>query len=54
MSLQPTHIGNFLEASGLQLNVKPVLLNDAAFCVLENAYVYRGRVIKRQGLKFFG
>ena len=35
--------------SGLRLNVRPWLIPDTAFEVLENAYVYRGRVRKRVG-----
>ena len=44
--------GRFLVApftSGLQDNVKPWLLPEDAFERLENAYVFRGRVIKRFG-----
>jgi len=39
---------------GLQLNKKPYLLPDKAFSKLENAYVYRDRVIKRQALRSLG
>jgi hypothetical protein len=36
-------------SSGLQTNVKPWLIPDEAFAVLNNAYVFRGRVRKRFG-----
>lgn len=39
---------------GLQTNKKPFLLPDKAFPVLENAYVWRDRVVKRFGLEFLG
>lgn len=39
---------------GLQTNKKPWLLQDKAFSRLMNAYVYRDRVQKRQGLELLG
>lgn len=39
---------------GLQTNKKPFLLPDKAFPILENAYVWRDRVVKRYGLKLLG
>lgn len=39
---------------GLQTNLKPFLINDNAFSVLKNAYVYRGRVRKRFGSQWMG
>ena len=52
MSLQPLFITGW--GSGLQTNKKPFLLPDEAFPVLENAYTWRERVRKREGLKFLG
>lgn len=40
--------------AGLQTNKKPYLLPDKAFPVLENAYVWRDRVVKRNGIKLLG
>lgn len=40
--------------AGLQTNKKPSLLPDKAFPVLENAYVWRDRVVKRKGLELLG
>jgi len=36
---------------GLQTSLKPWLIPDSAFQVLKNAYVFRGRVIKRFGAR---
>ena len=41
-------------SSGLTTNKKPFLIPDQAWQTLENAYVYRERVQKRQGVKFLG
>lgn len=41
-------------ASGLEQDKKPFLLPDQAFQTLENAYVWRDRVKKRDGLEFVG
>ena len=40
--------------SGLDTSVKPWLIPDTAFSSLENAYVFRGRVRKRFGSRWFG
>lgn len=40
--------------TGLQTNVRPFLIMDDAFEVLENAYVYRGRLRKRFGGRYTG
>ena len=40
--------------TGLQTNVRPFLIMDDAFEVLENAYVYRGRLRKRFGSRYTG
>jgi ubiquitin-activating enzyme E1-like protein len=41
-------------ASGLRLNQKPFMIPDDAFSVLENAYVWRDQVKKREGLELLG
>ena len=40
--------------SGLELDKKPFLLPDDGFPTLENAYVWRDRVKKREGLSYLG
>lgn len=50
--LQPFTIAGY--TSGLQTDKKPFLIPDKAFSQLNNAYVFRERVIKRQGLEFVG
>ncbi len=40
--------------SGLRLNQKPFMIPDDAFSVLENAYVWRDQVKKREGLDLLG
>lgn len=40
--------------SGLQNNVKPWLIPDTAFSIMNNAYVFRGRVRKRFGSQWMG
>lgn len=52
MSLIPLNIYSY--GKGLQTNKKPVLLPDQAWQVMENAYTYRERVKKREGIKFIG
>ena len=52
MSLQSFPIVGLTK--GLQTNVKPAMLPDQAWSQLENAYVWRERVKKREGLKFLG
>ncbi len=51
-SLIPFYITAF--DKGLINNKKPFLIPDEAFATLENAYVWRDRVLKRQGLKLLG
>ena len=46
-------IAPYDESSGQQNNVKPWLIPDNAFEVLNNAYVFRGRVRKRFGSRYF-
>lgn len=52
MSLQPIFITGI--SQGLMENKKPFLLPDQAWSKLENAYCWRERVIKREGLKLLG
>ena len=52
MSFTPQYIGS--DFSGLVNNVKPFLIMDAAFQTLENAYCFRGRVVKRDGNPLLG
>ena len=51
-SLQQIYIAG--SAAGLQTNVKPFMLNDQAFSTLQNAYVWRERVKKREGNRLLG
>lgn len=50
--LQPTFIAG--SSAGLVLDRKPYLLPDQAYQTLENAYVWRERVKKREGLQLVG
>lgn len=52
MSFQPVLISSF--DSGLTKNKKPYLLIDNAFQEIENAYSWRDRVKKREGIKLIG
>lgn len=52
MSFQPVLISSF--NSGLIKNKKPYLLIDNAFQQIENAYSWRDRVKKREGIKVIG
>lgn len=52
MSLKQIYIAG--SDAGLHLEKKPFLQPDKAFVKLENAYVWRDRVVKRQGLKALG
>lgn len=49
--LQPFYI---VDPQGLETDIKPFLLPDQAYQTLENAYVFRGRVLKRQGISLLG
>jgi hypothetical protein len=40
--------------TGWQTNLRPFLINDDAFAQMENAYVFRGRIIKRFGSVYIG
>jgi hypothetical protein len=46
-------IAPYDENSGQQNNIKPWLIPDNAFETLSNAYVFRGRVRKRFGSRYF-
>src|SRR5690348_6340860 len=50
--MQPLFIGSY--SKGLQNNQKPWLTPDDAFFKLENAYTWRERVKKREGLRLLG
>lgn len=50
MSFSPQYIGS--DFAGLVNNVKPFLIFDAAFQTLMNAYSWRNRIKKREGLQF--
>jgi hypothetical protein len=50
--MQPIYISGYNK--GLQNNKKPFLLPDEAFPNLQNAYVWRDRVKKREGLRLLG
>lgn len=54
MSLQPIPILGYDQAGGLQTNKKPFLIPNTAFQKLENAYVFRDRILKREGIKLLG
>ncbi len=51
--MQPITIAGY-DSGGLQNNKKPFLLPDQAFHVLYNAYVWRDRVKKREGIDLLG
>lgn len=52
MSLQPYLIAG--SSIGLRSDIKPYLIPDQAFSSLDNAYVWRERVRKRDGFEFIG
>jgi hypothetical protein len=52
MAFQPYTISSY--QSGLAKNKKPFLILDSAFQKLENAYVWRETVKKREGIKLVG
>ena len=53
MAIDRFLIAPYDDKSGLRTNVRPWLIPDQAFSSLSNAYVYRGRVRKRFGSRFF-
>ena len=54
MSLTPIYISGYSENSGYETDKKPFMLPDQAFPTLENAYVWRNRVKKREGNELLG
>lgn len=50
--MQPIFIAG--SSIGLELDVKPFMLPDQAFQTLENAYVWRERIKKREGIQLLG
>lgn len=54
MTLQSITIQSFGNESGVKKNKKGYLIADNAFVQLYNAYVWRDRVKKREGLKLLG
>lgn len=52
MNLQPLVIQGY--SSGLETNKKPFALTETAFPKLENAYCWRERIKKREGMKLLG
>lgn len=53
MPAQRFLIAPYDKDSGLTTNLKPWIIPDTAFAALDNAYVFRGRVRKRVGSKWF-
>lgn len=53
MSLTPLTISGY-QSGGLVTDKKPFLIPEDAFTELENAYIWRNRVKKREGLKILG
>lgn len=47
-------IAPFDSKSGLQRNLKPFMIPDEAFSLLQNAYCWRGRIRKRFGSRWLG
>ena len=52
MSLQRLVVSNF--ATGLETDLTPFLINNDAFPTLNNAYVWRGRVLRKRGTSLLG
>jgi hypothetical protein len=52
MSLQRLVISNF--RTGLETNLTPFNINNDAFPVLINAYIWRGRLLRKRGIQFLG
>lgn len=53
MPTQRFLIAPYDQKSGLNLSVRPWIIPDNAFAALTNAYVFRGRVRKRVGTRYF-
>lgn len=54
MGYTPYYIVDYEEGTGLEQYHEPFLVPDKAFPVLEDAFVWRGRVVKRYGYSFLG
>jgi len=54
MGYTPHYIANYEEDSGLETYHEPFLIPEKAFSVIEDALVWRGRVIKRRGFTHLG
>lgn len=54
MSYQPHYIASFEDDSGLNTAYEPFIIPEKAFPVLEDAYCFRGRVMKRLGFTLLG
>ena len=52
MTTQSLLIGNF--AGGFENDRKPFVINNDSFPVLNNAYVWRGRILKKRGTTQLG
>ena len=48
------YIGPYDAESGLTTDLKPFMIPDSAFSTLNNAYIFRGRIKKRFGTRWFG
>ena len=54
MSYQPHYIASFEEESGLNTYYEPFIIPEKAFVDMQDAYCFRGRVIRRPGYKLLG
>jgi hypothetical protein len=54
MGYQPHYISSFEEESGLSTYYEPFLISEKAFVTLQDAYCWRGRVIRRRGFTLLG
>lgn len=54
MSYRPHYISSFENESGLDTYFEPFLIPEKAFSELEDAYVWRGKVKRREGFKKLG
>jgi hypothetical protein len=54
MSYQPHYIAPFEQESGLNTYYEPFIIPEKAFPILEDAYIFRGRVKRRPGYSFLG
>ena len=54
MSYKPYYISSFENDSGINTYYEPFLIPEKAFPALEDAWVWRGRVLRRKGYSFLG